>query len=53
MIRTIEWTDDGIVMLDQRLLPGQEVYNTYRTPEEVAGIKASHTGKFLKVALAG
>ena len=36
MIRTLEWTNDGVVMLDQRLLPGEEVYNTYRTPEEVA-----------------
>lgn len=36
MIRTIEWTDEGVVMIDQRLLPGQEVYNTYRTAEEVA-----------------
>lgn len=36
MIRTIEWTDDGIVMIDQRLLPDQEVYNTYRSVEEVA-----------------
>ena len=30
MIRTVEWTPDGVVMLDQRLLPGREVYNTYR-----------------------
>jgi len=30
MIRTIEWEDGGVVMLDQRLLPGREVYNTYR-----------------------
>jgi methylthioribose-1-phosphate isomerase len=36
MIRTIEWTDEGVVMIDQRLLPDQEVYNTYRTVEEVA-----------------
>ncbi len=36
MIRTIEWTDDGVVMIDQRLLPTEEVYNTYTTPEEVA-----------------
>ncbi|GAB4126261.1 MAG: S-methyl-5-thioribose-1-phosphate isomerase [Acidobacteriota bacterium] len=36
MIRTIEWTEAGVVMIDQRLLPGQEIYNTYRTPEEVA-----------------
>ncbi len=36
MIRTIEWSDAGVVMIDQRLLPGQEVYVTCRTPEEVA-----------------
>lgn len=36
MIKTIEWTDEGVVMIDQRLLPSEEVYNTYRTVEEVA-----------------
>ncbi|MFZ0427822.1 MAG: S-methyl-5-thioribose-1-phosphate isomerase [Acidobacteriota bacterium] len=36
MIRTIEWTDDGVVMIDQRLLPTEEIYNTYRTVGEVA-----------------
>src|SRR5262245_12290732 len=36
MFRTIEWTDRGVVMLDQRLLPEQEVYVTLTTPEEVA-----------------
>ena len=36
MIRTIEWTDQGVVMIDQRLLPTEEVYNTYKTVEEVA-----------------
>ncbi|MEJ2079752.1 MAG: S-methyl-5-thioribose-1-phosphate isomerase [Acidobacteriota bacterium] len=36
MIRTIEWTDHGVVMIDQRLLPTEEVYNTYRTVNEVA-----------------
>lgn len=36
MIRTIEWTEKGVVMIDQRLLPAEEVYNTYFTPEEVA-----------------
>ena len=36
MIRTIEWTDDGVVMIDQRLLPTVEVYNTCRTVDEVA-----------------
>ena len=35
MIKTIEWTDDGVVMLDQRLLPQEEVYLTFTQPEEV------------------
>ncbi len=29
MIRTIEWTPGGVVMLDQRLLPSREIYNSY------------------------
>jgi methylthioribose-1-phosphate isomerase len=36
MIHTIEWTDSGVVMLDQRLLPAEEIYNTYKTHTEVA-----------------
>jgi methylthioribose-1-phosphate isomerase len=36
MIRTIEWSGDGVVMLDQRLLPAREVYNTYTDYREVA-----------------
>jgi methylthioribose-1-phosphate isomerase len=36
MINTIEWTDSGVVMLDQRILPRQEVYHTYTEYEEVA-----------------
>jgi methylthioribose-1-phosphate isomerase len=36
MIETIEWTDDGVVMIDQRLLPTEEIYNTYQTVEGVA-----------------
>ncbi len=36
MIETIEWTDDGVVMIDQRLLPTEEIYNTYQSVEEVA-----------------
>lgn len=36
MIKTIEWTDDGVVMIDQRLLPTEELYPVYRTYEEVA-----------------
>ena len=36
MIRTIEWTKEGVVMIEQRLLPNQEIYNTYTTVEEIA-----------------
>jgi methylthioribose-1-phosphate isomerase len=36
MINTIEWTDSGVVMLDQRLLPTEEIYNTYTSHAEVA-----------------
>jgi methylthioribose-1-phosphate isomerase len=36
MFRTIEWTDDGIVMLDQRRLPEQEIHLTLRSAPEVA-----------------
>jgi methylthioribose-1-phosphate isomerase len=32
----IEWTDRGVVMLDQRLLPNEEVHYTYTTYQEVA-----------------
>lgn len=28
-IKTIEWQDDKVIMLDQRKLPSEEVYNTY------------------------
>ena len=36
MIKTIEWTDEGVRMLDQRLLPTEEKYLTFRSCEEVA-----------------
>jgi len=36
MIKTIEWTDEGIRMLDQRLLPAEEKYLMLRSYEEVA-----------------
>jgi methylthioribose-1-phosphate isomerase len=32
----IEWTDKGVVMLDQRLLPTEEVHYTYTNYREVA-----------------
>jgi len=36
MIKTLEWTDDGIRLLDQTKLPTEEVYVTCQTWEEVA-----------------
>ncbi|HXG93854.1 MAG TPA: S-methyl-5-thioribose-1-phosphate isomerase [Blastocatellia bacterium] len=36
MIRTIEWTDEGVVMIDQRRLPNEELYPVFKTYEEVA-----------------
>jgi len=36
MIETIQWTESGVVMIDQRKLPGQEVYLTCRDYREVA-----------------
>jgi methylthioribose-1-phosphate isomerase len=32
----IAWTDDGVVMLDQRRLPGEEISYTYTTYQDVA-----------------
>jgi len=34
--RTIEWKDDSVIMIDQRLLPMKEVYNEYISFIEVA-----------------
>jgi methylthioribose-1-phosphate isomerase len=36
MFKTIEWTDDGVRMIDQTKLPTQEVYVTCRTYQEAA-----------------
>src|SRR5207244_6169774 len=36
MIKTIEWTSEGVRMLDQRLLPSEEKYLMLRSYEEVA-----------------
>ena len=36
MIKTIEWTDEGVVMIDQRRLPAEELYPVFRNYEEVA-----------------
>jgi methylthioribose-1-phosphate isomerase len=36
MIETIEWTDAGVVMIDQRRLPLEEIYLTFHNENEVA-----------------
>lgn len=36
MIKTLEWTAEGVAMIDQRLLPTEEVYPVFRNYEEVA-----------------
>jgi methylthioribose-1-phosphate isomerase len=35
-VKTIQWKNDRVVMLDQRLLPHREVYRVYRNYSEVA-----------------
>ena len=37
MIKTLEWTDEGVRFIDQTKLPTEEVYVTCKTYEEVAG----------------
>ena len=37
MIKTIDWTGDGVRMIDQRKLPTVEEYPVFKTYEEVAG----------------
>jgi methylthioribose-1-phosphate isomerase len=36
MIKTVEWTNEGVRMLDQRLLPTEETYLTLHSCDEVA-----------------
>ncbi|MGH8458640.1 MAG: S-methyl-5-thioribose-1-phosphate isomerase, partial [Nevskiales bacterium] len=36
MIKTLEWTDEGVRLLDQTRLPTEEIYVTCATYEEVA-----------------
>jgi methylthioribose-1-phosphate isomerase len=36
MIKTVEWTSEGVRMLDQRLLPNEEKYLMLRSYEDVA-----------------
>ena len=35
-VKTIEWKNDRVIMLDQRLLPHREVYRVYRDYNQVA-----------------
>ena len=36
MFKTLEWTNEGVVMIDQRKLPGEEVYPIFKSYQEVA-----------------
>ena len=36
-VKAIQWTREGVVLLDQRRLPGQVVYRTYTDYRELAG----------------
>src|SRR5712692_10372306 len=36
MVETIQWTDAGVVMIDQRRLPREQVFVTCRSYREVA-----------------
>ena len=36
MFKTLEWTQEGVVMIDQRKLPGEELYPVFKTYQEVA-----------------
>lgn len=36
MVKTIEWTDAGVVMIDQRVLPAEETYITNKDYNDVA-----------------
>ena len=36
MIKTVEWTNEGVRMIDQRKLPTVEEYPLFRTYDEVA-----------------
>src|SRR5215212_5891555 len=36
MIKTVEWTDEGVRMIDQRVLPTEEKYLMLRSYDEVA-----------------
>ncbi|MFQ5904688.1 MAG: S-methyl-5-thioribose-1-phosphate isomerase, partial [Candidatus Binatia bacterium] len=36
-VKTIQWSNNHVIMLDQRLLPHKEIYRVYRDYAEVAG----------------
>ena len=46
-IKTIEWKDDKVIILDQRRLPLEEVYNTY---EDYFGIAGAIKGMVIRGA---
>ncbi|MGH7844750.1 MAG: S-methyl-5-thioribose-1-phosphate isomerase [Candidatus Binatia bacterium] len=36
IVKTLEWKNDSVIILDQRLLPGKEIYRVYRNYKAVA-----------------
>ncbi len=47
LIKTIEWKDDKVIILDQRRLPNEEVYNTY---EDYLGVAQAIHGMVIRGA---
>ena len=41
MVETIQWTDAGVVMIDQTRLPFEETFVTCRNYDEVATLSAT------------
>ena len=37
MVKTIEWTDEGVRMIDQRKLPMVEEYPVFKNYRDIAG----------------
>ena len=50
MIKTVEWTDEGVRMLDQRLLPTEEKYLILRSYEALIS-EAERSSAFRKTLL--
>jgi methylthioribose-1-phosphate isomerase len=53
MVETIQWTNEGVVMIDQTRLPREEVYVTCRSYTEVADAIHLQSNLFLGVFAVG